>query len=156
MNFTQFDFRQLCLLVKSCICACIGIGVMGATATSAFGREVPERSEKAKKALSKYEVTGEMKSCMPLRQIKTISALDDYHFLVRLSGNKYFLNVTTNRCFGASRPNTRLQYMLSQNLLCRNEIIRIVDNGSGFQRGSCGLSDFQELRAKPVVEKSIN
>lgn len=124
------------------------LSTIGITHT-AIADDAPKPSEKAAKVLSKYERTGEMVTCLNLRTIREIRALDDRHFLVRTGGSEYYLNVTSNRCSGASRANNRIQYTTSIARLCRNEIIRVIDNTTGILSGSCGLSDFERLKKKP-------
>jgi len=121
-----------------------------ACATSASGGV----SEKAAAKLAQYDATGETTSCIGLRNIRSMSALDDRHFLVKVNGGKVYLNKTRGRCSGAHRNFNRLQYKTSQNRLCRNEIIRVVDNTQGFTVGSCGLGDFERLEKIPQPEEN--
>lgn len=100
----------------------------------------------AAEALSKYERTGETRSCMSTTQISAINPLDAHHFLVRVGVSKYYLNETSG-CRGAGRAFNRIQYEVSGGQLCRNQIVQVVDNSSGFIVGSCGLGEFEELIA---------
>ena len=102
-------------------------------------------SEKAAATLAQYEPTGETENCIGLTRIRSMSALDDRHFLVKVNGGKVYLNRVRGRCAGAESGFNRLQYRTSQNTLCRNEIITVVDNTQGFTVGSCGLGDFERL-----------
>jgi uncharacterized protein DUF6491 len=109
-----------------------------------------EMSEKAAATLAKYERTGETTRCLSTRSINSITALDDYHFLVRTSISKYYLNVSPGRCSGAARFGTRIQYALSGGQLCQNQIIEIVDNSTGMTTGGCGLGLFERLEKLPA------
>ncbi len=111
-------------------------------------------SEKAAERLSKYEQTGETRSCLSLTQIDTIDPLDDSHFLVTTRGGGEYLNTISGRCSGASRAGNYIQYTTSINQLCRGEIVRVVDNMTGMTTGSCGLGDFEKLVEIPEEEMS--
>jgi len=119
--------------------------VLAACATASTGA----MSEKAAAKLAQFDRTGEIKNCLGIRQISSIDALDDRHFLVR-AGSQYYLNVTGGRCSNAGRAGYYLQYSTSLSQLCRNEIIRVVDNSSGITAGSCGLGSFERLEKKPA------
>ncbi len=118
--------------------------------------EKPEISAKAAKVLKQYKRTGNTTSCINIRRINQIRALDERHFLVRIGVSDYYLNVTGNRCVGASRSSNRLQYTTSIAKLCRNEIITVVDNTTGILSGSCGLGDFERLEKKADVRDNEN
>ena len=104
-------------------------------------------SEKAAKRLAEFDRTGEMTTCLNVSRINSITALDEYNFLVRVGANDYYLN-EVSRCSGADRAFNRIQYEMSGSQLCRNQIIRIVDNSGGFTVGSCGLGSFEHLTEK--------
>ncbi len=122
---------------------------LAAFAAPGFAAAKPagEMSENVASQLSAYEATGETTSCLSVGQIRSIDPLDDRRFLVR-ANNGYYLNETSNRCSGAARSGNRLQYKLSTGQLCRNQIISVVDNSSGFTVGSCGLGSFEKLTKK--------
>ena len=108
-----------------------------------------EISEKAAARLAEFEATGETQACLSTSQIRQITPLDERHFLIRTGVNDYYLNVTS-RCASAHRSNYRIQYQLTNNRLCRNQIITVVDNTTGITAGSCGLGDFERL--EPIAE----
>lgn len=120
-------------------------GAACATASSNY-----EMSEKVAARLAKFEPTGNVETCLNTTRIQSIDALDDYRLLVRTGVSTYYLNEVSGRCSGAGRAGSRLQYTISTGQLCRNEIIQVVDNTSGFTVGSCGLGSFQELSKKPA------
>jgi hypothetical protein len=124
------------------------IGAGCATASS------PELSEKAAERLADFKPTGETRSCLPLTHIRTIDALDDSHFLVETRNGDYYLNVVSGRCSSASRPGYFIEYSVSGSTLCRNEIVRVIDNTAGMTVGSCGLGDFQALEEAPSADES--
>ena len=102
-------------------------------------------SEKAAERLAGFEQTGEVTNCLSSARIRSMKAIDDSHFLVRVGG-QYYLNTVSHRCHGASRAGNRIQYTNSTGSLCRNEIIRVVDNSTGMTVGSCGLGGFEKLK----------
>lgn len=102
-------------------------------------------SEEVAAKLAKFEKTGEVTDCLSLRSIDQIKPLDDRNFLIETGVNDYYLAELSTSCTGADRSFNRLQYKTSLSSLCRNEIITVVDNSTGFTVGSCGMSDFQEL-----------
>ena len=112
----------------------------------------PELSAQAAERLAAFKPTGEKRSCLSLTQIRSIDALDDSHLLVTTVGGDHYLNVVSGRCSSASRAGYYIQYTVSGNQLCRNEIIRVIDNTSDFVAGSCGLGDFEKLEDAPADE----
>ncbi|WP_411820179.1 DUF6491 family protein [Hyphococcus formosus] len=106
-------------------------------------------SEKAAAELAKYEKTGETQTCLSTSRIRSIDPIDDLNFLVHMNNRDVYLNKVSGKCHGASRVGNRLQYTITANQLCRNEIITVVDNSLNTTVGSCGLNSFEELRELP-------
>lgn len=104
-----------------------------------------EMSDEVAAKLAKFEKTGDVTDCLRLTSIDQIKPLDDRNFLIETGVNDYYLAELSNSCNGADRSFNRIQYKTSSSSLCRNEIITIVDNSTGFTVGSCGMSDFQKL-----------
>lgn len=102
-------------------------------------------SERAAERLAQFEATGETETCLRTTRIQSITALDEKHLLVRVSGNNYYLNKVSGKCNGAQWAGNRLQYTITTGQLCRNEIITVVDNTTGITAGSCGLNSFEKL-----------
>jgi len=135
--------------------AAIGLALATAGALAACASvERPEITPEAEARLDDFERTGEMRNCLSLTAIDRIEPLDERHFLVRVGLNDYYLNEIPGRCSGAGRFNNRIQYVTSLAQLCRNEIITIVDNATGFIAGSCGLGAFERLVEKPEDEET--
>ncbi len=122
--------------------------IIGA-ATFGFGSMLAHAEEEAG-PLGGFVRTGETQNCLSLVAINQIKPLTDELFLVRVGVSKYYLNEVSGSCNGATSSFNRLQYKVSTSSLCRNEIIRIVDNSQGFTVGSCGLGSFERLEAKPA------
>ncbi len=126
----------------------IAAGMLMAGCATGAGYAGP--SEKVSTALANYERTGEMTTCLNIGRIDSIKALDERHFLVRTGVNSYYLNEPSAGCNGAGRSNQRIQYVLGNSQLCRNQIVTVVDNTSGIISGSCGLGSFERLEQKPA------
>ena len=127
--------------------ALFSAAMVSACATTSPREEI---SAEAAARLAEFERTGEVETCLNIRSINQITALDERHFLVRVGVNQYYLNEIDGRCSGADRAGNRLQYSTSIGQLCRNEIIQVVDNLNGFTVGSCGLSAFEKLEKLPA------
>lgn len=109
-------------------------------------------NEGAAAKLAEYERTGEVTSCMNVRQIASIEAVDEKTLLIRSGVNDYYVSDIKGRCSGATSTFNRFEYTTSTAQLCRNEIITIVDNTTGFLTGSCGMGSFEKLAKKAPVE----
>lgn len=109
-------------------------------------------NESAAAKLAEYDRTGEVTSCMNVRQISSIDAVDENTLLIKSGVNDYYVSDIKGRCSGATSTFNRFEYTTSTGQLCRNEIIRIVDNGSGFLTGSCGMGSFEKLAKKAPAE----
>ena len=116
-------------------------------AGAAFASDARMVSSKGSELLAKYQPTGDTVSCLLLRQIDSMKFVEDSLILIETNGGKYYLNQTSNDCNGA-RGNRRIEYITTGSALCRNEIIRVVDNGSGTFMGSCSLGAFERLEEK--------
>lgn len=119
--------------------------LLGAHGPALSESEEVEMSEKAAKRLSEFTRTGELETCINTSRIRSITPLDSHNFLVRTGVNKFYLNQVSDGCHRAHRPFYRIQYTLSSGHLCRNEIIKVVDNSSGLTGGACGLGSFEKL-----------
>jgi len=104
-----------------------------------------EMSEETAAELAKFERTGDVRNCISLRSIDRIQPLDERNFLIHVGVNTYYLNEVSGSCNSAGRSGYRLQYSTSLSQLCRGEIIKVVDNSTGFSAGSCGLGSFEKL-----------
>ncbi|MEO0878816.1 MAG: hypothetical protein AAFY22_03795 [Pseudomonadota bacterium] len=126
----------------------VAFAAAGACETTRVDRG--ELSDEAKARLAEFEKTGDRRNCLSLTQIDQIKPLSERVFLVRVGLNDYYLNETNGRCGGAGRITSRLQYRINgAPQLCRNEIVRVVDNTTGQTLGSCGIGDFERLVEKP-------
>ena len=124
------------------VLAAAGAGLGCATAAT-------ERvDEDAAARLAQFEQTGEFETCLGLREITQITPVTETKLLVKVGAGKYYLNETTSRCNRATSGFTRLEYTTSLSQLCRNEIIRVVDNSGGFTAGGCSLGSFERLERK--------
>lgn len=105
-------------------------------------------NERAAAILDAHERTGEATNCLNVRQISSIDAVDEKTLLIKSGVNDYYVSELSGRCNGATRNSTRFEYSTSISSLCRNDILRVVDNGGGFLTGSCGVGSFEKLVKK--------
>ncbi|MFZ5619356.1 MAG: DUF6491 family protein [Pseudomonadota bacterium] len=126
------------------------IGALSALGCATTGAE-PVNDEAAAK-LAEYNRTGEKTNCLNTTYIDQITAVDEKTLLIRARVSDYYVVDLSGRCNGATRISNRFEYTTSTGQLCRNEIIRIVDNTSGFTVGSCGMGEFEKLAKKPPAE----
>ncbi|MBI1392961.1 MAG: hypothetical protein GC152_09500 [Alphaproteobacteria bacterium] len=130
------------------ISAASGLATIFAAASACATNMEPRVDSGVSATLAKYEETGETRACLPLSNVSSIRAATEKKLLVRTGINEYWLNETSARCGGVTRANNRIQYETSQNLLCQNQIITIVDNTTNITGGSCGLGKFKQLKLK--------
>jgi hypothetical protein len=124
------------------------IGLLWATGCASTGAEPVD--EDAAEKLAQFERTGEVTSCLNVRQISNITAVDERTLLIQSGVNDYYVSDLESDCNGATRSSTRFEYSTSTAQLCRNEIIRIVDSGGKFLVGSCGMGSFERLKKREV------
>lgn len=106
-----------------------------------------EMTAQASEAVSRFQTTGDFRTCLPLKQVDHLDIIDPQLILVR-SNNQYYYNQTQTRC-DSRGDNYRLQYRTSASQLCSGQIIDVVDNFSGILLGACSLGRFER-----VVEKA--
>lgn len=114
-------------------------------ATEAVAERADARSAEADRVLADYQVTGETRSCLPLRSIDQIDPLDDTRWLITTRGGDTYLNEVSRGCSQAASDFTYLQYSTPTGSLCTNEIVRVIDRGGNVTVGSCGLREYQVL-----------
>ncbi len=124
----------------------MALGATALLAACATAGSSYEMSDEVAAKLAEFEKTGEVANCLPLRSIDQIRPLDERTFLIETGVNDYYLAELRSSCNGADSSFNRLQYETSLSSLCQNEIIRVIDNSTGFTVGSCGMSDFQKLK----------
>lgn len=105
-------------------------------------------NEGAAARLASLERTGEVKTCLGIPQINEITAVDEKTLLIRAGADTWYVSDLKTRCRGVVSRGNRIEYTTSLSQLCRNDILRIVDNGGGFQTGSCGMGSFERLAGK--------
>jgi len=126
------------------------IGVVWAAGCATSSAE--KINESAAAVLAEHERTGEVVSCLSVRQISSIEAVDEKTLLIRSGVSNYYVSDLMSRCSGATSTFNRFEYTTPTGQLCRNEIIRIVDNTANILAGSCGMGSFEKLEKKPAAE----
>jgi hypothetical protein len=119
--------------------------LLGACSTDGATARADARAAEADATLAGYRLTGETRSCIPLRSIDEIDPLDDTRWLITTRGGEAYLNEVSRGCNGAAGNFTYLEYRTSMSSLCDNEIIRVRDSGTDMVNGSCGLGRHQIL-----------
>ncbi|MCA8888019.1 MAG: hypothetical protein KDA46_04250 [Parvularculaceae bacterium] len=129
-------------------------GLMGGllAAASCASTPVERVNEAAAAKLAEFDRTDDVRSCISSRTINSLTAVDESTLLVRVGVNEYYVNDLTSRCNGATGNSNRFEYTTSTSQLCRNDILRVVDNTGGFLTGSCGVGSFVKLAPKAVDE----
>lgn len=119
--------------------------VVALAAAGASGATLAKRASNAAAAkIASMQPSGETETCLPLRRITSIVAADERTLLVR-AGRDYYVNRPSSRCMGADNRSTRFEYTTTIGSLCRNDIVRVVENNSGIFNGSCALGVFEKL-----------
>lgn len=96
-------------------------------------------------AITDYERTGETQSCLSVVRIDEIDPVTERIWLVELKGGEVYLNTVSSGCSGADSAFTYLLYDIPGSLLCRGEIIRVMEQTSDLPRGSCALGEYERL-----------
>lgn len=109
-------------------------------------------NEGAAARLASLERTGEKDACLGLTRISEITAVDEKTLLIRSGVSNWYVSDLASRCSGVVSRSNRIEYSTSLSRLCRNDILRIVDNTNGFITGSCGMGSFERLAEKPAAE----
>jgi len=146
------------MLNRSHFLIALALAAIAACATSAASEtadtEPAALSDKAQKTLDSFELTGDTRTCVPTRRIRSIKALSDDLLLVRVNSNDYYLNTPTSSCEDATKSSTALRYQIDGvPNLCTGETVNVISNRSGtagLVLGGCALGDFQELERKPI------
>ena len=103
----------------------------------------------AKPPLALPVAVGPAIACIPLRNIRSTSVVDDRTIDFHVSGRKVYRNTLPFRC-----PQLGFQqafsYATSQSQLCSLDIITVFVQGSpGLQGASCGLGRFTPIAPVP-------
>ena len=125
------------------------IGGLASCATTPREERV---DEKAAEFLAGFDRTGEIDACVPITRVQQIRPVSESVFLVRTGVNQWRVSDMKGRCTNATRVQKRLEYNLQATQLCRNEIVRIVDNLTGAVQGACSFGDFERLTPKADEE----
>lgn len=94
-------------------------------------------------AVAEYDTTGDVVSCIPLKQVRVSDAIADDAIIFTLNNGDVYLNKLRGTCIGLAR-NDRFSLKTTQNKICRGDILT-VSNPVGVDMGSCGLGDFEAV-----------
>ncbi len=96
-----------------------------------------------------YELTGQTRTCLPLRSIDDITPLNEGAWLVTTNSRDAYVSRVNGGCRAATRPFTYLSYSVPGAQLCRGEIVTVMDQGMNSPVGSCSIGTFEELSPLP-------
>ncbi len=86
--------------------------------------------------------------CLPVRRIRSATALDDQRIVFRVSRNELYLVQLSRRCPGIRRNDTIVYEATGGMSLCRNDSVRgVFGYGLGRDRlgPRCPITDFQQV-----------
>ncbi|WP_262693985.1 hypothetical protein [Kordiimonas aquimaris] len=117
--------------------------------------DTPERKKtraerRRDRIMSRYEATGKVENCVPMRSLRQSHIFDDQTIFFESIGKRGYRNRMPNKCAGLLREE-RFAYANSFGSLCRAQIITVLDN-FGRTWGSCSLGDFEEYTKKPKTD----
>ena len=118
--------------------------VMGACATAQ-----PAAGEDAPFVPEGYELTGESRTCLSVRNIDDIDTSNEEAWIVTTNSRDTYLTRVSGGCQAASSSFTYISYNAHGGQLCRGEIVRVIDQGADTTVGSCGIGEFEELSPLP-------
>lgn len=107
-------------------------------------------NESAAARLASLKRTGVKQTCLSIPLMNEITAVDEKTLLIRSGADNWYVSDLATRCRGVVSRGNRIEYTTSLPQLCRNDILRIVDNTNGFLVGSCGMGSFERLAEKPA------
>jgi len=124
--------------------------LVGSTST-ADDKKVSRSEKRLAKIEAKYQPTGAIKTCIPLRSLRNTSIIDDQTIFFKGPGKKAYFNRLPRRCSRLAAEE-RFSYSTTIGHLCKHEIITVLDS-MGSAWNSCGLGEFEEWEKKPKPEK---
>ena len=94
--------------------------------------------------------TGPAQSCVDTIRIRTTTVIDDQTIDFIMTDGTVFRNTLPSRCPGLGFEQA-FSYSTSINRLCSVDIITVLNQGGGIQRGaSCGLGQFVPVKQAPA------
>lgn len=117
----------------------------GALVLAGCATQQPISDEEIAEAIPDYARTGETQSCVSLTRLDHIRPVTDELWLFEMRNGDMYLNQVSRGCNQAASSFTYLQYETAGSQLCRNEIVRVVQQTTDINAGSCGLNDFERL-----------
>lgn len=124
-------------------------GLALCAASMALGGQALAADREDAKELSEYERTGETRSCLFARSIRSARILNQHQILFEMQGGDRYLN-EPRHCH--MRKTQALSYRLTTSSLCSPTIVRLIDASSpSFEQGACGLGEFQKLEKRAAA-----
>lgn len=121
-------------------------GCMSAGASAEFEAARAEKEEAAlTKALRGRVASGEAKSCINMRDIRSQKVVGRSTVIYEMGGNLAYRNDFGGGCVGLDERDAMIT-QTPTNQLCRGDIARVADLTAGIETGSCVFGDFVPYR----------
>jgi hypothetical protein len=113
-------------------------------------KKISKAEKRLASIVEKYQPTGVVKSCVSMRSLRNSRIIDDKTIFFKSIGKRAYINRLPRRCRRLAYEE-RFSYSTSIGLLCKNEIITVLDS-MGSALNSCGLGQFEEWEKKPKAK----
>lgn len=123
----------------------IALAGLAGCSTAADQARYDAKSEAKLQQLLAGKVAGKPQDCLPLLRSHDMIRIDDDTLLFRDGARRIYRSELNGSCNGLGSPNYALVTGAmggSNGRLCRGDIARTVDVGSGTLVGSCVIGDF--------------
>lgn len=101
-------------------------------------------------AMEKYERTGEMKTCINPRRIRSMKFVDEKHIIFKVSGKTSYLNELPRRCHNMDFYES-ISYQVRGSTICSKEIFHVLDR-TPIPGPFCSFGKFEKIVKKPKPE----
>ena len=122
----------------------IAVAALAGCSTPADQARYEAKNEAKLQQLLAGKVAGKPQDCLTTFRSQDMIRIDDDTVLFRDGGRRLYRNEINGSCNGLGSPNYAFVTTSfgSSGRLCRGDIARMVDTGSGSLVGSCVLGDF--------------
>ena len=132
--------------------ALLAVGAAGADDADKKSKKQLKSEKRLEKIMKEYAYTGEVKSCVNSRNLRHSRVIDDKTIFFEGLGKKAYMVNLRSRCPRLAVED-RFAYEISIGLLCRTDIITVLDT-YGREWGSCGMGSFKEMRRIPKKDRA--
>ncbi|WP_380872819.1 hypothetical protein ACFB49_37240 [Sphingomonas sp. DBB INV C78] len=125
----------------------LGSALLAGPASAAEKPLAVPLSDKAQKALDKYEPVGTT-SCIPLYSVRSSRIIDNTAIIYEISSKKLYVNQPADGTCRALKADRALATRNPTGNLCSSDLVRVIDPPTPMDFGACPLSEFTEYRKK--------